>query len=85
MFYVYVLKSKKDKRFYIGFTSNLKKRIHEHNTGLVFSTKLRIPFEVVYYEAYKSKNDAKKREYNLKLRSRAFAQLKNRIKESEFL
>ncbi len=33
MFYVYVLRSKKDDGFYIGFTSNLKRRIIEHNSG----------------------------------------------------
>jgi len=82
MFYVYILKSKKDNNFYIGSTNDLKRRINEHNAGLVFSTKSRVPFELVYYEAYKSESDARRREKNLKLRSRAFAQLKKRIKES---
>lgn len=85
MFYVYILKSKKDNNLYIGSTNDLKRRINEHNAGLVFSTKPRIPFELVYYEAYKSESDARKREKNLKLRSRAFAQLKKRIKESTLL
>lgn len=39
-------------------------------------------FELVYYETYKLESDARQRATNLKLRSRAFAQLKNRIKES---
>ena len=82
MFYVYILKSKKDNKFYTGSTNNLRRRMNEHNSGLVFSTKSRVPFELVYYEAYKSESDARHREKNLKLRSRAFAQLKNRIKES---
>lgn len=82
MFYVYILKSKKDNNFYIGSTNDLKRRINEHNSGLVFSTKSRMPFELVYYEAYKSEGDARKREKNLKLRSRAFAKLKKRTKES---
>ncbi len=82
MFYVYVLKSKKDGKFYIGSTNNLRKRLKEHNNGKVFSTKSRIPFELVYYEAYKSEKDARKRESNLKLRSKAFAQFKKRIYES---
>ena len=85
MFYVYILKSKKDNNFYIGSTNDLKRRINEHNSGLVFSTKSRMPFELVYYEAYKSEGDARKREKSLKLRSRAFAQLKKRIKESVLL
>jgi len=79
MFYVYLLKSNKDNDFYIGFTNNLKRRIQEHNNGLVLSTKSRKPFELIYLEAYKSEKDARLREKNLKLRSRAFAQLKKRI------
>lgn len=82
MFYTYVIKNKKDLDLYIGSTNDLRRRIVEHNSGMVRSTKSRKPFEIVYYEAYKSKKDARKREYNLKLRSRAFAQLKKRIKHS---
>jgi putative endonuclease len=82
MFYVYVLKSLKDNNLYIGSTNNLDRRLKEHNDSKVFSTKSRIPFEIIYYEAYKSEDDARKREHNLKLRSRAYAQLKKRIEES---
>ena len=82
MYYVYVLKSKKDHNFYIGSTNDLKRRLGEHNSGLVFSTKSRKPLELIYYEAYNTENDARKREHNLELRSRAFAQLKKRIRES---
>ena len=84
MYYVYVLKSKKDGNLYTGSTNDLKRRLDEHNNGLVFSTKSRRPFELVYYEAYKSEKDARSREKNLKLGSRAFAQLKKRIGESLF-
>ena len=77
MFYVYILKSRKDNKLYIGSTADLRKRLKLHNEGRVPSTKSRMPFEVVYYEAYKSKKDARKRELNLKLRSKAFTQLKN--------
>lgn len=82
MFYLYVLKSVKDGNLYIGSTNNLRKRFNLHNEGKVFSTKMRASFELIYYEAYKSENDARKRETNLKLRSRAFAQLKKRIESS---
>lgn len=82
MFYVYVLKSRADSDFYIGSTNDLKKRLILHNSGKIFSTRLRRPFEIIYYEAYKSEKDARRREHNLKLRSRAFAQLKKRIIES---
>jgi len=82
MFYLYILKSKIDNDLYIGSTNDLKKRFAEHNAGRVFSTRSRRPFELIYYEAYKSEKDARKREHNLKLGSRAFAQLKKRIMQS---
>lgn len=82
MNYTYILKSKKDSQLYLGSTTDLRKRFKEHNDGKVFSTKARRPFEIVYYEAYKSKKDARNRESNLKLRSRAFTQLKKRIELS---
>ncbi|MCD6470942.1 GIY-YIG nuclease family protein [bacterium] len=59
MFYLYILKSSKDKKLYIGYTDNLKKRFREHNQGLAKSTKNRIPFDLIYYKAYFSKKDAK--------------------------
>jgi putative endonuclease len=79
MFYVYILKSKRDEKCYTGSTNDLKNRFKEHNDGKVFSTKNRRPFEIIYYEAYKSEHDARIREKNLKLRSKAFVQLKKRI------
>lgn len=82
MFYVYILRSKKDSKLYTGSTNDLIKRFKEYNLGKVSSTKLRRPFELIYYEAYKSEGDARAREHNLKLTARALAQLKMRIKES---
>lgn len=82
MFYLYILRSKKDQQLYIGSTKDLRRRFKEHNEGKVFSTKTRRPFEIVYYEAYKSEKDARHREVNVKLRSRAFTQLKKRIGNS---
>ncbi|MBU1056669.1 MAG: GIY-YIG nuclease family protein [Proteobacteria bacterium] len=68
MHFVYVLKSRKDNSLYVGQTSNLPKRIEEHNTGKTRSLKAKIPMCLVYYEAYISKKDATKREWNLKHR-----------------
>jgi putative endonuclease len=62
MFYAYILISKKDNKFYIGFTSNLKRRLKEHETGLVESTKSRRPLILVMYEAYNVEEDAQARE-----------------------
>jgi len=63
----------------MGYSNDLIKRLKEHNLGLVRSTKSKIPFVLVYYESYASKQNATKREHNLKLRGRALKQLKNRI------
>jgi len=62
MHYVYVLRSLKDGRFYVGYTENLEKRIAEHNDGKSASTKNRIPLELVYCEICKNKVDALRRE-----------------------
>jgi putative endonuclease len=79
MFFVYLLRSKKDKKLYYGFTKDLRRRIQEHNSGLNKSTKFRRPFELIYYEAYKSEKDAKHRGKMLKLFGRALGGLKRRI------
>lgn len=82
MYYVYILKSQKDKQLYTGSTNDLRARFKLHNEGKVYSTRLRIPFELVYYEAYKAEKDARVREHNLKLRAKALTQLKRRINNS---
>jgi putative endonuclease len=82
MFYTYILKSKKDNNLYIGSTTDLKRRFLEHNTGKVISTKSRAPFKLIYYEAYSAEEDARHREHNLKLRSKALTQLRKRIAKS---
>jgi len=79
MYYVYILKSKKDNLLYTGSANDLKKRFILHNSGKVSSTKNRIPLELIYYEAYKSEKDARSREQKLKLRANALYQLKKRI------
>ena len=82
MYYTYVLKSKVDEFTYIGYTGDLRKRMKEHNGGKTKSIKHRIPFEIVYYEAYKSKTDARRREIELKNNSYQKEQLMERIKNS---
>jgi len=82
MHYVYIIKSKKDGLLYTGSTNDLKKRFQLHNEGKVFSTRLRRPFELIYYEAYKAEKDARVREHNLKLRANALGQLKRRLEFS---
>lgn len=82
MFYVYALISLEDRNLYIGLTPDLKARVKEHNSGKVLSTKNRKPLELIYYEAYKSEKDARKREIQLKKISSQRESLKRRIKES---
>jgi putative endonuclease len=64
--YVYVLRSKEDHQFYVGLTNNLPVRLETHNAGLVRSTKLRAPFELVYWEGCLNRSDAAQREKYLK-------------------
>jgi len=52
MNYVYLLKSKVRKWYYIGSTRDLKNQLIEHNNGRVKSTKAYKPFDLIYYEAY---------------------------------
>ena len=66
MYFVYVLYSFKDRKFYIGYTKNLEKRVSKHLLGEVIATKSRLPLQLIYYEAYADKKDAKGREKFLK-------------------
>jgi putative endonuclease len=65
-YYVYVLRSRKDKFFYTGYTNNINKRVKEHETGRVKSTENRGPLELVYWEGCLNQTDATKREKYLK-------------------
>jgi putative endonuclease len=81
MFWVYIAKNKQN-NLYIGSTSDLKRRIKEHNEGKNKSTKPYLPWVVIYLEGYFSKEDALRREHNLKYFGKAYSQLKGRIKNS---
>lgn len=62
MYTVYILLSEKDNKRYIGFTDNLVRRLFEHNSGLVKSTKNRKPLKLIYTEQFENKSDAMNRE-----------------------
>ena len=66
MYYVYVLRSQIDGKHYIGYTTNLRNRMQKHNNGEVTSTRSRRPFELIFYEDFKSMKDAKRREQYFK-------------------
>ena len=62
MYFVYVIKSEKDSKLYYGLTTNLEKRLSQHNAGEVKSTKSRVPFKLAYSEKMKTLSEARKRE-----------------------
>ncbi len=79
MFYTYILQSKKDNKFYTGYTKNLKLRFEQHKKGLVESTKDRRPLKLIYSEACLDQRDALHREKYLKTyHGKMF--IKNRLK-----
>lgn len=62
MYYAYILKSLKDNKYYYGSTGNLNSRLKEHNYGHLRSTKGHRPYKIHYYELFKNKSAALKRE-----------------------
>ena len=66
MWYVYILESQKDKKWYTGISNDLRKRFSQHARGLSTWTKGRGPFELIYYEASRDEYDARAREKYLK-------------------
>lgn len=79
MHYVYLLRSQKDGRFYIGSTGNLKERFDQHNQDQSVATKHRGPWELLYYEAFPTKALAEMRERKLKQYGRGLVELKKRL------
>ena len=70
MFYVYIIKSKNYKWYYVGSTQNVEQRLQNHNTGQVKSTKFRLPYELIYTEEFETVLGARLREKEIK-RSRS--------------
>ena len=62
VFYVYALQSAVDDGFYVGITSDVQRRLREHNSGRQRSTKARRPFELVYSESCATRSEAQERE-----------------------
>lgn len=65
-FFVYILESLKDNQKYVGFTTNLKRRLEEHRRGSSFATSFRLPFKLIYYEWCLNRQDPRRREHYLK-------------------
>jgi predicted GIY-YIG superfamily endonuclease len=65
-YYVYVLRSLKDKNLYVECTKDVLKRLKLHDKGLVPATKYRRPLELIHVEELKNKSVAFNRERFLK-------------------
>lgn len=57
-FYVYVLRSIKFERNYIGFTKDINNRLKQHNSGHTKSTKPYKPWKLLFFETYSTKIEA---------------------------
>ena len=79
MFYVYIIKSKKSAIWYTGSTNDLRKRFKEHNNNQSTYTKLKGPWELIYYEACLNNEDMRSRELYLKS-GMGKRYIKNRLK-----
>ena len=84
-YYVYLLQSFKNKSLYIGCTSDLKKRLLEHNQNESYHASKYSPWRLIYFEAYLSKQDAYRREKLLKLHAQGLRRLKERLSNVLFV
>jgi putative endonuclease len=66
VYYVYILKSTSSKRYYVGSTADLPKRLHKHNSGSNKSTKAYKPWVIAYSEKFQEKGKALARERQIK-------------------
>ena len=79
MYYVYLLRSIKYRKIYIGITDDVPTRLQEHNRGESQWTSYFRPWKLIYYEAYSDPRDAQIRERRLKYHGKALGQLKRRL------
>ena len=66
MIIVYVIRSYKDGRFYVGMTKNLERRFQEHESGKTKSTKGFRPWKLIFTEIFQNYSEARNREKYLK-------------------
>jgi putative endonuclease len=68
MFFTYILRSKKTKRYYIGSTDDLKNRLEEHISGETVSIRRGIPWKIVHTEQFNTRSEAIRKEKQIKAR-----------------
>jgi len=66
LYYIYVLYSDKFDRFYVGLSSDIQRRLKNHNFGHVKSTKAYLPWRIVHFETFETRIEARNREKHLK-------------------
>jgi putative endonuclease len=66
MWYVYIIQSEANGSYYIGSTQDVHLRVERHNAGWSRSTRGHCPWKLVYFEEYRSKSEALRRERYLK-------------------
>ena len=85
MFYVYVLKSLMNNRYYLGYTNDINSRLQKNNNGDVWSTRKFRPWILLGFEVYEKRNEARWREHELKnhgtKRNRFIKTLEENIKQ----
>jgi putative endonuclease len=66
VYVVYAIQSEKDGRIYVGFSSDVLKRLAQHNSGKTKYTKEYIPWNLIHQEEVQGRENARKREIFLK-------------------
>ena len=66
MYWTYILKSEKAVRYYVGSTDDVEARLARHNSGRNKSTKFGIPWKLIYSESFFTKQEAYRREFQIK-------------------
>ena len=83
MYIVYMLEHSVTRQSYVGYTTDLKRRIREHNArGKKVTTRNSGQWIIIYAEAYRSESDAREREGKLKIHGSAMVSLLKRLKKS---
>jgi putative endonuclease len=62
IYYTYIIKSRVKNKTYTGFTSDINRRLEEHNRGKVRSSKAYKPYDILQVEEFKTAKEAKQRE-----------------------
>lgn len=65
-YYVYVIRSGRNRRYYVGSCGDIDNRLREHNSGETKSTKYGIPWKIIYTERFATEKEAYRREREIK-------------------